>query len=55
MAEKSDIPLFAIGGINRDVCMDVKDKGIPGVCICSAVISSEDPGKETAYFAGVFK
>jgi len=55
MAEQAGIPVFAIGGITRELCLEIKERGIPGVCICSAVISSDNPGKETAYFADIMK
>lgn len=37
-----DIPVYAIGGINRDNARDVVDSGADAICVISAVVSQAD-------------
>ena len=42
------IPVVAIGGINGHNLMCLKDSGVDGVAVVSAIFAAEDPGKATA-------
>ena len=42
------IPVVAIGGINGQNLMGLKDSGVDGVAVVSAIFAAEDPGKATA-------
>jgi len=37
------IPVFALGGINRDNCTEVIASGVRGVALISAIMSAPDP------------
>ena len=41
------IPVVAIGGINRQNLMNLKDSGVDGIAVVSAIFAAEDPGKAT--------
>lgn len=41
------IPVVAIGGINAKNLMELKDSGVDGVAVVSAIFAAEDPGKAT--------
>jgi len=43
VVEKISIPVYAIGGINAGNLVDVKETGIRGVSLISAILSSSDP------------
>lgn len=45
--KKVNIPVFAIGGINKNNLKDVLESGADGVCICSGILLAENPAKET--------
>jgi thiamine-phosphate pyrophosphorylase len=45
--EKVSIPVFAIGGINRDNIEEVLKSGADGVCISSAILLAKNPAEET--------
>ena len=42
------IPVVAIGGINGQNLMGLKDSGVDGVAVVSAIFAAENPGKATA-------
>lgn len=42
-----DIPVVAIGGINYDNCDYLKDTGVDGIAVVSAIFASEDCGRAT--------
>lgn len=42
------VPVVAIGGINGQNLMGLKDSGVDGVAMVSAIFAAEDPGKATA-------
>jgi len=39
------IPVNAIGGLNKDNMSVLKDTGIAGVCVVSAIMKAENPQK----------
>lgn len=41
------IPVVAIGGINGQNLMGLKDSGVDGVAVVSAIFAAEDPGRAT--------
>ena len=41
------IPVVAIGGINRQNLIGLKDSGVDGIAVVSAIFAAEDPGKAT--------
>ena len=43
-----DIPVVAIGGINKSNMEELKGCGADGVAVVSAIFAAEDPGKATA-------
>ena len=47
MIRKAKVPYFVIGGINRGTIGKVKDAGACAVAVCGAVITAENPLKET--------
>jgi len=42
-----DIPVNAIGGLNKDNVYVLKNTGISGLCVVSAIMKAQDPKKET--------
>ena len=47
IVEKISLPVYAIGGINRDNIDEVKGSGSRGVALISAVMSASDPKEAT--------
>lgn len=47
IVEKISLPVYAIGGINRENIDEVKSSGIRGVALISAVMSASDPTEAT--------
>lgn len=47
IVQSVSIPVNAIGGLNKDNLGILKDTGISGICVVSAIMKSEDPYKET--------
>ncbi|OBZ35679.1 MAG: thiamine-phosphate diphosphorylase [Methanohalophilus sp. DAL1] len=45
-----DIPIVAIGGINKDNCVSVVENGADGLVAISAIVCSDDVKRETKYF-----
>lgn len=43
-----DIPVVAIGGLNKDNCDILKDSPIDGIAVVSAIMKSENPEKAAA-------
>lgn len=46
ICDSVDIPVCAIGGLNSENCYVLKDSGISGIAVVSAIMKSDDP--ETA-------
>jgi thiamine-phosphate diphosphorylase len=46
---ESDIPVYAIGGINTDNMESVMDNGADGVCMMSAFMRAKDPSAITGH------
>lgn len=46
--EAVSIPVVAIGGIGTSNIMELKNTGIDGVAVVSAIFASKNPGEETA-------
>jgi len=42
-----DIPVNAIGGLNKDNVYVLENTGISGLCVVSAIMKAQDPKKET--------
>jgi thiamine-phosphate pyrophosphorylase len=42
------IPVVAIGGISAENILQLRDSGVDGVAVVSAIFAAENPGKETA-------
>lgn len=42
ITKKVDIPVCAIGGLNRENCDVLRGSGIAGICVVSAIMKSED-------------
>ena len=53
--ELIDIPVVAIGGINRDNCLPVIENGADALVAISAVVSSNDVAKETKFFIDLIR
>jgi len=51
VVEAVSIPVFAVGGVSPASCGELLSRGVRAVCACSAVISAEDPRKETEKLA----
>lgn len=49
------IPVVAIGGIGASNMMELKDSGVDGVAVVSAIFAAEDPGKATAQLLALSK
>lgn len=45
IAEAVDIPIVAIGGLNTENVESLKDTGISGICVVSAIMNSDNPEK----------
>lgn len=50
VAEKSKLPYFCIGSINRDTLHGVLDAGARSVAVCTAIINAKDIAAEAAWF-----
>ena len=48
IANAVSIPVVAIGGINGQNLMGLKDSGVDGVAVVSAIFGADNPGKATA-------
>ena len=46
-----DIPVVAIGGINKDNMMQLKGTGVDGICVISAIFAQDDIAKATRVLA----
>ena len=49
------IPVNAIGGLNKDNIFVLKDSGIAGICVVSAIMKSTDPETATKELKQAFK
>ena len=49
------IPVNAIGGLNKDNCHVLQNIPISGICVVSAIMKAEDPGKEAGILLDVSK
>lgn len=45
IVEAVDIPVLAIGGLNTENVESLKDTGISGICVVSAIMNSDNPEK----------
>ena len=54
VVDSIDIPVVAIGGINHDNASELKDTGIAGLSVVSAIMSSDDPKKSSEKLLNIF-
>ena len=54
VVESIDIPVVAIGGITLENASELKDTGISGLSVVSAIMSSENPKKSSQELLKVF-
>ena len=54
IAESIEIPVVAIGGINHENASQLKDSGIAGLSVVSAIMSSDDPEKASKDLLTIF-
>jgi thiamine-phosphate pyrophosphorylase len=50
-----DIPIVAIGGINKDNCVSVVENGADGLVAISAIVCSDDVRRETEDFIATIR
>ncbi len=55
ITDSVNIPVVAIGGINLDNANELKDTGIKGLSVVSAIMSSENPKKSSEELLKIFK
>jgi len=53
--QKISIPVYAIGGIKVENIGDVKEVGVRGVALISAIMSSADPCGATQEILGILQ
>ncbi len=53
VVEKTSIPVYAIGGIKVGNIGDVKEAGVRGIALISAIMSSADPCRATQEILGI--
>jgi thiamine-phosphate pyrophosphorylase len=54
IVESIDIPVVAIGGINLENAHELKDTGIAGFSVVSAIMSSDNPKKSSQELLNIF-
>ena len=54
VVDSIDIPVVAIGGINHDNASELKDTGIAGLSVVSAIMSAENPKKASEELLNIF-
>ena len=54
VVDSIDIPVVAIGGINHDNASELKDTGIAGLSVVSAIMSAENPKKASEELLKIF-
>ena len=54
VVDSINIPVVAIGGINLENASELKDTGIKGLSVVSAIMSSEDPKKSAEKLLNIF-
>lgn len=54
IVDSIDIPVVAIGGITLDNASQLKDTGIAGLSVVSAIMSSENPKKSSEELLNIF-
>ena len=54
VVDSIDIPVVAIGGINHDNASELKDTGIAGLSVVSAIMSAESPKKASEELLNIF-
>ena len=54
VVDSINIPVVAIGGINLENASELKDTGINGLSVVSAIMSSEDPKKSAEKLLNIF-
>jgi len=55
VVEKISIPVYAIGGIKVENIGDVKEAGVRGIALISAIMSSADPCRATQEILGILQ
>jgi len=55
VVEKTSIPVYAIGGIKVGNIVDVKEAGVRGIALISAIMSSADPCRATQEILGILQ
>jgi thiamine-phosphate pyrophosphorylase len=48
VVDKISLPVYAIGGINQTNIADVKQLGVRGIALISAILGADDPKNATA-------
>ncbi|WP_406534693.1 thiamine phosphate synthase [Methanobrevibacter sp.] len=54
VVDSIDIPVVAIGGINHGNASELKDTGIAGLSVVSAIMSADDPKKASQELLNIF-
>ncbi|MCD8110670.1 MAG: thiamine phosphate synthase [Clostridiales bacterium] len=54
VCESTDLPVFAIGGINKDHISDIRRAGAAGACVMSGCMQCEDAEEYLSGFSGRF-
>lgn len=54
IVESIDIPVVAIGGITTENAVELVDTGIAGLCVVSAIMSSDNPKKSSEKLLDIF-
>ena len=54
IVDSIDIPVVAIGGINMENAAELKDTGIAGLSVVSAIMSADDPKKASEKLLNIF-
>ena len=55
VVKKTSIPVYAIGGIKVENIGDVKEAGVRGIALISAIMSSADPCRATQEILGILQ
>ena len=55
IVEKVTVPLYAVGGINLDNIVDVRNAGVRGVAVISAISSAQNPREAAGSMISLFQ
>lgn len=55
VTKQARLPVFAIGGINRDTARDAVSAGARGIALISAILAADNPRKETETLLALLK